>query len=303
MLIPEKIKQYQGQGENPDLSFLVSKFDSKLDKEFGIQYVKQESEIKIEKEEVYQDHLSEALLTSYLDYHQIFIDLGPNKTIVDIGAGYCRGSLLATDPSYKIKCISYEIVKERVEAAVRHSKSVFIADITKDSFDLPKCDALFLYIPTGNILNTLLKKIIYSSLEGVYVYVIESHGDFVDNVNFYRDFLQKVDCHLKTSTQRHDQNIYKFKIHSLTKVREIYEKVKQSDYVNKDLLPYWILKYSQLQTVCRVESKVIGSDEPRSWQANLKNCTLIRYNGEFSLQLQNPFRILQLDTQDKIFSE
>jgi hypothetical protein len=300
MYIPEKIKQYVGQGENPDLSFLVSQFDQKLDQEFGITYEVQEKLINATGEELYRDHNHEALLTSYLDYHQIFLDMGPNKTLIDLGAGYCRGSLLALDPQYKVRCLSYELAKSRIEGALKHSHDIFNQDITDENFVLPKCEALFLYMPTGKILNSILKKIIKSTLENCVLYVIESHGDFVDNLRFYSDFLVEMDSELKVSTQRHASKIYKFKLTNLDLAKNMLTTVKRNDFSNLALLPYWILSYSHFDIKCRVQSKVIGQEEPRFWEASLKNATLIRYNGEFSLQLQKPFRILQLETQDSI---
>lgn len=305
MILPEKILSYIGQGENPDLSFLVSESDKRIDESFGIQYLAGEDPITSDDEPIYRGLTQEALLTSYLDYHQIFNDMQKGQTLVDLGAGYCRGSLLAANDSYNIKCISIEVAKSRAQFAINYlaGQNIILGDLTDQNFEIPKCHAMFIYIPTGLILNKILEKFIYNGTEGATLYVIESHGDFIDNLRFYQDMLFEEVSLMKTSIQRHDPKIYKFKLIGLDRVREKMDNIQKSDYYEKILLPYWLLKYSEVDTIVKVQSKVVGSSTPRFWKANLKNSQLTRYNGEYALQLQSPNRILQLDTQDKIIPE
>lgn len=304
MILSKEILKYIGQGENPDLSLLTSQNDKLLDEKFGIAYQSGEKEITSDDEPIYKGHLQEALLTSYLDYHQIFKDMNQGETLIDLGAGYCRGSLLASDNTYKINCISIEIAKSRAQYAVNYlkGKNIIISDLRNKDFKLPACDAMFIYIPTGDILNKILTKFIDSGTEGSILYVIESHGDFIDNLRFYQDMLVEIESPMKTSIQRHDSKIYKFRLTNLLRVKKKMESIQMIDYTEKILLPYWLLKYSKKDTSVKIKSKVAGSSTPRIWQANLKNAGLIRYNGEYGLQLEYPSRILQLDTQDKIIS-
>ena len=58
--------------------------------------------------------------------------------------------------------------------------------------------------------------------------------------------------------------------------------------------------YGEEDTFVTVESKIANSTKTRKWEANLKGARLMKYNGELSIQIFSPFRILQLETQDKI---
>lgn len=306
MILPEKILKNIGQGENSDLSFLVSEFDKELDAHFGIEYYDGEVKITSDDEPIYKGLLQEALMTSYLDYHQIFKDMQPGQIFVDLGAGYCRGSLLATDKSYEIDCISIEVEPSRVQYAKKYlgdnSQNIVLADLGDPSFELPTCQAMLLYIPTGELLNKIIKKLIMTGTEGSILYVIESHGDFIENLRFYQDMFVEVPSQLKTSIQRHDFKIYKFRLTNLKRVKEKLLHIKIEDFSEKILLPYWLLKFSTIDKEVLVRSKISGGKKFRTWSANLKGSQLLNYNGEFGLQLQSPSRILQLDTQDKIIS-
>jgi hypothetical protein len=44
----------------------------------------------------------------------------------------------------------------------------------------------------------------------------------------------------------------------------------------------------------------MNSKETKIWEAAVKGSSLINYNGELAVYLENPSRILQLKTQDKI---
>lgn len=306
MILPKYILKYIGQGENSDLSVLVSEFDHKLDQFFGIDYQSSEEDVVLIDEQVYSNHLQEALLTSYLDYHQIFTDL-KTGTILDLGAGYCRGTLLSEVGDYAVNCISVELIENRVKSAREYlvenklsSQLINQVDILDKNFILPDVDSVYLYLPTGDILNVFLKLILEGHLENKTIYAVESHGDFIETLDFYHEFFEKRPSSLKTSIQRHDSAIYKYKIRPLEQVKKRYNQLAIRDITELSNLPLWLLKYSHVDFNILVQSKVPGQNEPHIWQANTKGCRYIKYNGEVGLQLKLPSRILQLETQDKI---
>lgn len=307
MKLTNDILKYCGQGENPDLSFLVSEFDKQTDKYFGINYHECEKEIKNFNEDIYPDLKEEALLTSYLDYYQIFTELGENSKIVDLGAGYCRGTLLSEFLSYPLECISIEVACSRTTPAKKFLKEnnlkeelIRCEDILDSSFKIPDTDYIFLYLPTGKLVNSFLRQLLSNRYENVVVYVIESHGDLVDTLSFYPEFFDKLDSSLKTSTQRHDQTIHKYRIKNVLKVIDSYNDLKRVDIQNINTLPLWMIKYSDQDMEVSINSKVPGKTSPRQWRANIQNSRLVRYNKEVGLALDCTNRILQLESQDQI---
>ncbi len=292
-----KFLSLKGQVNNPDLFILSKQLEQEVSSIINLKYEDSESRIQDTSEYIYQGIEEEALLTNYFDYFQILDDF-EGKVLVDLGAGYCKGSLLNELLGLDSRCLSVEIEKSRVAMARSHIKdeSVIIqGDLLSESFLLPKADAYFLYMPTGIVLNSILSKIINQKIEADF-YVIESHGDFIDVINYYPELFMPIESNLNVSQPRHDKKIYKYKSKLIDSSLQNIEK----NNLSIKTLPYWILKYSNEDTFVEIESKIANSNDYRSWVANLKDSQLINYNGEFALQLFFPSRILQLETQDKI---
>lgn len=292
--LKNKLIKLISQGESPDFFMESSQLDKELDDYFGINYLKVEALIQEAPEYIYKNHLSEALLTSYLDYYQILKELGPKKILCDLGAGYCRGSLLSEKDPSLAKCISIEVQKNRIEEALKliEDKSLLLnKNLLDPLFKLPIADAYFIYLPTGEVLNSIFRKIKEQNIEAVF-YFIESHGDLIETVEFYPELFSELVSNLKVSSQRHDLKVYKYQSLIWSKKRPSFNEL--------DDLNLWLIYYSNRESKVLIESKVAGTDKKREWIGSLYKARYLNYNGEVALQLENPFRILQLETQDKL---
>ena len=153
--IDEDFKYFIGQGENSDLFVSVVEFDRKFDHYFEMDYSKAESNLITIDDDLYPGLDDSALLTSYLDYFQIHEDLPLNETLVDLGAGYCRGSLLF-DALGKNRCISIEVAANRVVGAQKIvPEDIIIADMISPDFDIPDSNFYFIYLPVSKVLYAL----------------------------------------------------------------------------------------------------------------------------------------------------
>lgn len=290
-----KFNKLKGQGNNPDLFVCVAKYDQEIDRSFGIDYENTENKIQTTNEDIYAGLENTALLTSYLDYYQMILDLGEKKVLADLGAGYCRGSLLIEKLGLSSKILSLEVESNRVAIAksiVRDKSLIIQEDLLDNNFQLPKVDAFFLYLPTGPVINSLIKKVIDQKVEAIF-YIIESHGDLIDNILFYPEVFKQIPCDLVTSLPRHDNKIYKFQSFKST--------IKKIDFNNikiKDI-PYLILEDKNF--ILEIESRIANTDDKtRKWKAKLNGARLLKYNLEMAIELKDSGRILQLETQDKI---
>ena len=291
----KKFISLKGQVNNPDLFVLSDLINKEVESILNINYTQNESSINSVEEDIYQNIESEALLTNYFDYFQILDDVG-EETLVDLGAGYCKGTLLSQYLGLSGHCISIEVETVRVKAARLVSsipREILHADLLSEDLKLPMAQAYFMYLPAGPLLNSVIKKIIIQKIEAIF-YIIESHGDFIDTINYYPEIFEEIESNLKVSQHRHDKKIYKFK----SKVFR--EAPIKKNNLTIDNIHLWLLEYSTEDTTVVVESKIANTNSTRKWKANLKSSRLIKYNGELSLQLFSPFRILQLETQDKI---
>ncbi len=290
--IDKDFKSYLGQGENSDLFVFVIAFDRKFDKHFGLDYSKAESNLIAIDDDLYPGLDDSALLTSYLDYFQIHEDLPQNATLVDLGAGYCRGTLLFDALGSK-RCISVEIAENRVERAKQLSPNdIILADMTSSSFIIPKESYYFIYLPVSKVLYSLFKKIIKQKIEATF-YVIESHGDLIDFFFMHNTLFTPVGKPFKTSTPRHRSWVHKFKSNIVEDPH-----IKDEDFYTN--IPLWHLYNFDSDKKFIIESKIMNSNQTKKWEANVKNSSIINYNGDLAVYLENPSRILQLDTQDKI---
>lgn len=291
----QKFISLKGQVNNPDLFVLSEGLNKELDDILNINYSINESSINSTSEDIYSNIESEALLTNYFDYYQVLEDV-KGKTLVDLGAGYCKGTLLAQYLGLSCKCISVEVEAVRVQAAKGLSLEavdILCEDLLDNSLNLPIADAYFMYLPAGPLLNSIINKVINQKIEAVF-YMIESHGDFIDSIRFYPELFEELDSNLSVTQRRHDNKIYKFK-----------SKILENININKKNLSranihLWLLLYGEEDTNIIIESKISSSSLTRKWEANLKGARLIKYNGELSLQIFSPFRILQLETHDKV---
>jgi len=298
----KEIQNLIGNGGQSNLSSSILGLDKKLDEHFGIDYDRSEKEILSTNEDLYIGLESGALLTSYLDYYQILNDLELGQILVDIGAGYCRGSLLSKD------CISVEVVAERVLTAKssllnldRDPSCIIQADLLDPNYRLPRGDAYFLYVPTGNLLNSFLRKCIEQNITALF-YVIESHGDFNTILSVYQEFIQELDSKLQCSLPRHDSTIRKYQFDSSLMSKNEYQKLTIHQELDPESLPLWLLKFfDHKDLVYNFESKNIDADNFHQWQGSTEGSHLVSYNQKIALQIYSPFKIVQINDMDRIF--
>jgi hypothetical protein len=133
------------------------------------------------------------------------------EVLVDLGAGYCRGTLLSSVFTNFCKCISYEFVEERARRASEFLKTdnvIIIADLNKEK--LREEYAYYLYFPRGNVLNEIIKKLYaLAQRQKVTLYVCESHGDVLE----YLDALMLLERQeeFPAALPRHYDNIVAYK--------------------------------------------------------------------------------------------
>ena len=281
MNVQKKLEYLMGQSENSGFFNDVIDLNTELDSYFNID--SNESKVQNHSDEVYAGLKMEALSTSYLDYYKIFKNLGVQKTLLDIGSGYCRGTFLANELGFN--CQSIELEEYRASfAKKRYPKQVFIQNILEK--EIPVSDAYFLYIPWSSLSNEVLRFIYETNVECI-LYIIESHGDFIDNMKLYRDFHLQEDS-LTTSSKRHLNRIYKYKFKPTSKFKSI----KINDYKESDSFTLWFLKFSHKIKFINVETKSTNGKSFK-WSSSLIGSYCCYYADSPSIFLKAKSRYLQ----------
>lgn len=280
MQVEDKLKKLLGQREIFGFFYLVQALDKELDDYFKI--VSKEALVDCSKDELYANIDMRALSTSYLDYYQVLNDLGSNKTLMDLGAGYCRGTFLAS--IINKECISIEIDKNRSFAAkIKYPNRVLNLDLKLN--ELPKADAYFIYLPWGDVTNNILRSI-YEVNKSCTLYVIESHGDFIENLSLYKEFV--VEEHFNTSSKRHDSKIYKYRFIP----SETFGLIEIGDYINLKDIPYWLIKFQKEIKSLEIKTQTVDNKIVH-WPVDLKNSYACKYNGKSSIYFNSKCRYLQ----------
>lgn len=180
-------------------------------------------EVSLSNEEAYGDGLTsaEALYTSYHDLLLIYEDLIKRKikSFVDLGAGNCRSKILFDYLNASFQSTAIEFAKERIESAKKSHHSLGLDKFSEGFIgeDLRNCefnyyDALFIYLPVGETLDSIISKLKEVSLTSPRIlYVIESHGDLISYLQDHilsLELLEKKALH----SERHDPSLYIFKL-------------------------------------------------------------------------------------------
>jgi len=172
-----------------------------------------------------EELLESALNTSWYDYYLMIKYLKNNNlTLLDLGASYCKGSLLSSLLKFD-NIHSVEIVKERIQFAKDTAKRLKLNEelyIHGDALttDLSLFDVFFIYQPVGRLLNSLLNKLCENQVAKK-LWLVESHGDLINRVTFDNRFTNEQSL-LKFSSKRHDPNLYQFQIQDIKKRSELY---------------------------------------------------------------------------------
>ncbi len=246
---------------------------------FALSHEQIESEISqahLKNEESYVGHglSAEALYTSFADYYQMLTHplIRPGDTFVDVGAGICKGSLIAKALDLKIDVLSLELVQERVEAATQalikkdlSTSGLHVCDLLSES--LPRAKHYFIYLPTGVLLSKLLLELRqYCQDSDFYVWCIESHGDLVPTLKHLAPWLELVSDQEKLHSIRHDQALYIFK----SSKRQEYE----SEIFPKQNELCHLLKPQHDQAALIIRDRDLGSQSDYLWLADLKGLSM-----------------------------
>lgn len=270
-----------GQSDNQECVEKVLKLDEKLDKEFGLEIEKTEALINSKNPFHYQGLNSNALLTSYLDYYQIFNFIGKDSLLIDVGSGYSRGTLLAEKLNFQ--CVSIEVVRERVsctKSVLENKNSLIEADITDPNFELPVAPYYLLYLPHGIVLYEALRKI--QKIAKYYktrIIVIESHGQVIDYLKLQNNWLKLVTNHLKTSNARHNSNIYIFEC--------------EKDFKKNELQYHWDWNKD-------LDFEYIICEDNKSFSLDTYNSEIWIVNNEVMIETKNPVRMFKINNLQQV---
>lgn len=206
----EVLKKLKKQSKNSNVEEILNT-DQLIDEYLGLDYEVGELEVDQSLEELYSGIDIRALQTSYLDYYQIFQNMDDEHILVDLGAGYCRGSLLANYIP-KRKCISLELSDSRLNQALKvEEKFEFPKSIQKCNLlidPIPHGNSYYLYFPLGRVMYQIIRALLVR--RGSCVFVCESHGDVIPLFNRLPWFRQV--SNFKASLPRHNDRIYKYEI-------------------------------------------------------------------------------------------
>lgn len=257
----------------------VLAFDRECDDYFALQPNLTETLVKDSRESAYEGIDPRALLTSYVDYFKILSCLSKHETLVDIGAGYCRGSLLSCELNLA-PCLSIEFVQLRAQRALDllGQKVIFIQNL--ENHPLPKADSYYLYFPRGKVLDQILKQIITFQAD---IFVCESHGDVMD----YLDGLGFVKrSSFRAALPRHHSHIVRYSAPE--------QKVGLSW---NDQLPLWMLYHQE--DIFVVDYTCMG--EQVEWLIPVKSAQWFIYHSKPALRLDSG-RIVLISGRERIKS-
>jgi hypothetical protein len=258
----------------PDLSEVLN-FDEKLDLYFKIDIKKIEEKVTGHEDSIYPGLDPRALLTSYIDYYQILSDIPDGEELIDLGAGYCRGTILSEFLKLS-KCKSIEIVESRVCVAQNCLKEIGadLGQIIKGdllTIPIPKAYGYFLYYPKSESLYKIMRDLFEKSkVQVCYLYVCESHGDVIDYIEMFST-IKKVK-EFKVSQPRHRDFIVKYEINPVV------EKIEWQTH-----LPEWLLFNTNENISFTLKLKHSYFEDYVSWIIPTKEVELILYKGERSL--------------------
>ena len=294
--------------------------DKAFDEFFGIDF--DNAEASIEPQGLnYAGERSEALSTSYLDYYQMLSLIPDGASFADLGAGYGRANLMCGYLGKDINCLSYEIENERInmgqKAAIElgYASEGFIhADLLDIDFAFPQADYFFLYLPTGDLLEGLVKRLMdVACKKRIHIFVIESHGDLLNRIR-HLDWLNETSIRLDTSLPRHKGQIVMFQSKDEDvvidrrnlmdmKTQMILDFIENGTYIEVDpvTLIYamsLIQKREDLNWVVR--SYIPGEMSPRVWNCKTFGSEVIYFDEGIKVETTDPRRYLHFWGDDQI---
>lgn len=261
--------------------------DELLDKQFGIEHI----DLQGAPEELYGDLSKAALSTCYVDYWKVLTALAPHQTLVDLGAGYARGTLLSSFLNLR-KCKSIELAKKRLTAAfhyLRDSENKY--DLVLDSIENYQADSddvFYVYMPLNKTLLKTLRNILLACSPAVVDFVVcESHGDLIP---FFENLGESTgDILFENSLPRHNQYTLRFSLKS---------DVLQSQ-LQDNICGWWVQHHDSLK-VLEFEYHHLLLNQKVKLMVKCKNLDLVYQNEEFYFQHSRTGRIFNTDREFKL---
>lgn len=219
-------------------SFDLALFHQSLDRHFGL------PTLLVEQTEE-QLH-SEGLLTSYLDYFQLFHWLKEHQvdSLTDVGAGLGRSSLVARHWFENFTVMGIEKDEQRVRVAREAGVELVCADIAdyfsqEDKGFAPELtQSYYFYFPWCRSLIDFLCFI--QERPGTLVIVTESYGDFIPLLRVHAPWLVKID-EIQSFSQRQTPAIQIFQV-------QAQPQVYQTHITRPEHLAAWLLSKDKRQS-------------------------------------------------------
>lgn len=269
----------------------VIAFNKELDDFFYVSIEDTEKTIDSPNKNVYTGTELEALLTPYCDYYQMICDIPKGECLVDLGAGYSRGTLLASFLELS-PVLSLEINLSRVLAA-----QLALASINGKKEEIRNADigseileayGYYLYFPKGEVLYKILNQLFeISKRREVYLYVCESHGDVQEFLSISVQIEPVKE--FTNSLPRHRDKIVKYRLSPL----------KEDESFNNDLFG-WFLQNYQKDLIVTLNYRSPLDGEYYQWPIPIVRLELILYVGEVALYDNVYERVISFKTDGQI---
>lgn len=164
---------------------------------------------EVKNDEFYSGLEDLALSTSFSDYYKIYQDI--KGSLIDYGAGFCKGSLLFSSLGEK-SCYSYEVLESRQNYAkeclkYNNLKTDTIIQRNLIQEGVPLGENYLIYLPLGKVFFRLLS-VLYKVSQTAIFYIIESHGDVLPYINELKCF-EKIK-EFNSQSIRHINGIHKY---------------------------------------------------------------------------------------------
>lgn len=232
---------------------------------------------------LYRGLPDEALSTPFKDYHSILCDLDQGDILIDLGAGYCKGSLLAETLGMGRKCVSLELSPERAGAGSAclgslglESDTIRVFDLLRDPLPLER--AYYVYLPLGGLIFRPIEALLKAG-RSCWFYVSESHGDVLDFFDHLSGWFRPAG-HLPGEAQRHKPGIHKYYFSPTDAGKEI---------SNDADLAYFLVRNWSRNPVIELEK------ESGRVGVSAQSLIPLRYNGEMRFECLEIKRIVDFE--------
>ncbi|WP_034729817.1 hypothetical protein [Bacteriovorax sp. BSW11_IV] len=225
-----------------------------------------------------------ALNTSFADWYVLLKHINHDETLIDLGSGYSKGSILSALYENVANVESYEYILERVNSSKKALRSLELSDKTIHHQNLltnfPEGKNYFMYLPASVFTEKMLTHLFEIACKHqICLYAVESHGDFINLLKSKKWLNLKEKLSLKTP--RHDPSIYIFNSldpkECLSILKETHNKNEQTltNLKNKsETVMCSINNFYSLQEISKADDQIVFEDERGQWIGDFKESSL-----------------------------